>query len=54
MAKGNGTATAVKLEPSPQIGVWTDDFHNLLAAFDKSETWRFRDSLRLDEQAGKM
>jgi len=46
--------TAAKLEPSPRVGVWTDDFHNLLSVFDKSETWRFRDSLRLDEQPGKM
>jgi hypothetical protein len=46
--------TAVKLEPSPRVGVWTDDFHNLLAVFDRSETWRFRDSLRLDEQPGKL
>jgi hypothetical protein len=23
--------TAAKLEPSPRVGVWTDDFHNLLA-----------------------
>jgi spermidine synthase len=46
--------TATKLEPSPRVGVWTDDFHNLLAVFDRSETWRFRDSLRLDEQPGKM
>jgi spermidine synthase len=46
--------TAVKLEPSPRVGVWTDDFHNLLAVFDRSETWRLRGSLRLDEQPGKM
>jgi hypothetical protein len=45
---------AENLEPSPRVGVWTDDFHNLLAVFDKRETWRFRDSLRLDEQPGKM
>jgi hypothetical protein len=45
---------AGNLEPSPRVGVWTDDFHNLLAVFDKRETWRFRDSLRLDEQPGKM
>jgi hypothetical protein len=30
--------TAMKLETSPRIGVWTDDFHNLLAVFDRSET----------------
>ena len=23
--------TAAKLEPNPRVGVWTDDFHNLLA-----------------------
>src|SRR6266481_3383960 len=26
--------TAVKLEASPRVGVWTDDFHNLLRVFD--------------------
>ena len=26
--------TATKLEQSPRVGVWTDDFHNLLAVFD--------------------
>ena len=46
--------TAMKLVPSPRVGVWTDDFHNLLSVFDKSETWRFRDSPLLDEQPGKM
>ena len=25
--------TTSRLEPNPRIGVWTDDFHNLLAAF---------------------
>src|SRR5499425_2664698 len=26
--------TAAKLETSPRVGVWTDDFHNLLRVFD--------------------
>ena len=26
--------TTVHLEPSPRVGVWTDDFHNLLAVVD--------------------
>ena len=26
--------TATQLEPSPRVGVWTDDFHNLLAVID--------------------
>ena len=26
--------TAAKLEASPRVGVWTDDFHNLLRVFD--------------------
>ena len=26
--------TAAKLEPNPRVGVWTDDFHNLLAIVD--------------------
>jgi hypothetical protein len=26
--------TATKLESSRRVGVWTDDFHNLLAVFD--------------------
>jgi len=26
--------TAAKLEPSPRVGVWTDDFHNLLRVMD--------------------
>jgi hypothetical protein len=26
--------TAAKLETSPRVGVWTDDFHNLLSVFD--------------------
>ena len=26
--------TAAKLETSPRVGVWTDDFHNLLRIFD--------------------
>jgi hypothetical protein len=30
----DGDWTATKLEPSPRVGVWTDDFHNLLAVFD--------------------
>jgi hypothetical protein len=33
LAKDEGW-TATKLEPSPRVGVWTDDFHNLLAVFD--------------------